>query len=559
MTKNELVEYGDYLFSVAISRLDNFEDARDLVSETMYAALCAIEKGVVIDSPKAYLSGVLNHKLMDRLRIKYSKHVVYYGVIPDFESADDETDWVLKDVIKSEEAENIRRSLSKLTQNYRDVLVRYYFYGQKVSEIADELGLNENTVKFRLSYGRQDIKENFEMEKFEKQSFDPERLTVGMFGFCDLENGQNPFNVNNADRTLDQNIMIIAYEKPVSVEEIAGALGVAVAFIEPIIERLVQCDFMKRAGNKVYTNMIISTDDDKKRICKNDRKVVEQMYPAFWDDMDAVFADLAACDYFKGMSDGEKRNFKQFAIISLMQNLTFAIKQDKFPDFSECKQTEENSHKGWWGYAHGHRTNPKLGQDWSGEGFIPYAINGCFTYPIEDYKGLKRLGVSAYDLSSGRTFTAWWSAPKYISETVFLKCCYAIYSGHEEDIPDISKDFLEDIEYFIERGILRKENGKVMLNIPVLKNDDDAGFEKYLKQKADELAKKYKPQLEKLFDEKISYPSHIKGIPEFIQYEENGSYFPMAMVYRATADRYLVGEDLSKNPVPAMYLFVYDK
>lgn len=558
MDKNELVEYGDYLLSVALSKLDNIEDAKDLVSETMIAALCAIEKGVKIDSPKTYLYGVLNHKLMDKLRFKYSKHVIYFGVIPDFEERDNGEEPILEKIINSEEAEFIRKSLSNLTQIYRQVLVRYYFYGQKIKQIADELNLNENTVKFRLSYGRMNIKENAFMENYEKQSFDPERLTVGVYGWFDLESAQNPFTVNGQDRVLDQNIMILAYEKPVTVEELSKALGVAVTFVEPIVNRLVDGDFMKRVGNKVYTNMIITTDEDNVRICQNDKKVANEMYADFWQDMEKVFAELESKEYYKKFNEGQKRSFKQFTAVNLMQKMTFAFKEGKFPDFSDCKQTEENTHNGWWGYASGTRTNPNKKQDWSGNGFITYKMNGCFTFPIEQYKGLKRLGLAAYDLSSGRTFTAWWGAPKYMTEQDFLKCCYAIYAGKEDEIPEINKNFFENIGHFINCNILKMEDNKISLNVAVLKNDEDAEYEKYLDEMAEKLAEKYKTQLEKLFDERVDYPSHIQGIPEFIQYQQNGSYFPMAMIYRATADRYLVGEDLGKSPVPAMYFFVYD-
>lgn len=559
MNKNELVEYGDYLLSVALSKIDNIEDAKDLVSETMIVALCAIEKGIQIDSPKTYLYGILNHKLMDRFRIKYSKHIVYYGVIPDFDEGESKKDSVLERIINSEDSENIRRSLASLTQNYRQVLVRYYFYDQKIKKIADELKINENTVKFRLSYGRMNIKENVFMEKYEKQSFDPERLTVGVYGWFDVESSQNPFVVNRQDRVLDQNILILAYDKPVTLEELSKALGVAVTFVEPIVNRLIDGDFMKRIGNKVYTNFIISTDQDNVRICQNDKKVANEIYADFWQDMEKVFAELEGKEYYKKLNEGQKRNIKQFTAVNLMQQMTFVVKNEKFPDFQDCKQTDENNHNGWWGYAGGERTNPNVKQDWSENGFMPYKMNGCFTYSIEQYKDLKRLGVAAYDLSSGKTFTAWWGAPKYMTEQDFMKCCYAIYSGTEEEIPEINKNFFENIGYFINCNILKMEDNKISLNIAVLKNEEAAEYEKYLDAKAKELAKKYKIQLDKLFDEKINYPSHIQGIPEFIQYQNNGSYFPMAMIYRATADKYLVGENLAKNPIPAMYFFVSDK
>ena len=556
MNKNVILEYVDYLLSVSLSKVNNIEDAKDLVSETIISALCAIEKGVIIENPKTYFYGVLNHKLMDKLRAKYSNRVVYYGIIPDFKNEDNHDDSVLEKIINSQDAEKIRESLSNLTKNYRDVLIRYYFYGQKIKQIAEDLGLNENTVKFRLSYGKMDIKEKLSMEKFEKQSFDPEKLSVSVYGHYEY-NSENPFVVNYADHILDQNILILAYEKPITIGDLSKALGVAVTFVEPIANRLVDSDFMVRTGNKVYTNMIISTAEDSLKICKNDKKVVNEMFSDIWDDMDKIFTELSNKNYYKEFSYEQKRNFNQFAAIYILQQMTFSLKNKRFPDFEECKQSSENTHKGWWGYASANRINPKIKMDWSENGFMPYKMNGCFSYPIENYKNLKLLGLKAYDLSSGKTFTRWWGAPKYISEDDFLKCCYAIYSGNEQEIPDINKDFLEDIEFFINCHFLKKDDNKLCLNIPFLVDDEDSDFEKYLNEKASELAEKYKEKLNHLFDEKINYPSHIKGIPEFIQYQENGSYLPMAMVYRATADRYLVGEDLSKNPVIAMCFFLH--
>ncbi|WP_428839307.1 sigma factor-like helix-turn-helix DNA-binding protein [Bacillus massilinigeriensis] len=41
---------------------------------------------------------------------------------------------------------------------YRELIVLHYFYDVKVNELAETLGLNTNTVKTRLSRGREMLK-----------------------------------------------------------------------------------------------------------------------------------------------------------------------------------------------------------------------------------------------------------------------------------------------------------------------------------------------------------------------------------------------------------------
>jgi len=55
MSKNDLLEYADYLLKTAIFKVQNIKDAEDLVQDTLMEALLAIEKGKVIDNPKNWL------------------------------------------------------------------------------------------------------------------------------------------------------------------------------------------------------------------------------------------------------------------------------------------------------------------------------------------------------------------------------------------------------------------------------------------------------------------------------------------------------------------------
>lgn len=127
----------NYLFSAALKKCGNFEDAEDLTSETMLAALKYPNE---IKDIKKWLSAVLNHKYYDMLRRKYKLPMVSINLIsediPDFkeEQADAPSD------------DEIRREVAYLSGKYREVIVRHYLNGEKVQNIADKLGIPKGTV-----------------------------------------------------------------------------------------------------------------------------------------------------------------------------------------------------------------------------------------------------------------------------------------------------------------------------------------------------------------------------------------------------------------------------
>lgn len=54
-----------------------------------------------------------------------------------------------------------KEMLGKVEEKYREILILYYVEGFKLAEIADILGLNENTVKTRLARARVQIKREY--------------------------------------------------------------------------------------------------------------------------------------------------------------------------------------------------------------------------------------------------------------------------------------------------------------------------------------------------------------------------------------------------------------
>jgi RNA polymerase sigma-70 factor (ECF subfamily) len=67
--------YGDYLYSFALYRIQDDSLAQDLVQDTLTAALQAKERFKGTSSEKTWLTGILKHKIMDFLRKKYREPV----------------------------------------------------------------------------------------------------------------------------------------------------------------------------------------------------------------------------------------------------------------------------------------------------------------------------------------------------------------------------------------------------------------------------------------------------------------------------------------------------
>ena len=211
-----MMAQADHLMHIAISKCDSLEDAQDLVQNTLLDGLHAINKGTEINNAKNWLCTVLNRKYYDLLREKYRKPIEFYGMDFDFAMKEENNQASATDEDGLTEEENLRRSVARLTKLYREVIVRHYFHGQEVKKIAKELSLPENTIKSRLRLGRDKLRKDLTMKKYEKQSFEPEDLWIPRSGYTGLDD--QPHSLVNNDK-IAMNLLILAYERPVTITE----------------------------------------------------------------------------------------------------------------------------------------------------------------------------------------------------------------------------------------------------------------------------------------------------------------------------------------------------
>ncbi len=528
MDKMNLTEYADFLLSAALYKCGNINDAQDLVQDTLLAALSAIAAGKSIADPKAWLSSVLNRRYYDMLRRKYNKPTVSFDVTEEIPVSGE----IYDGIEKSAEAEDIRRCLAYLTRLYREVMVRYYMHGEKVRDIAASLGISENTVKSRLDAGRKRIGKEFALENYTQQSYEPEKLFVTCSGRSGLDG--EPYSLVR-DSKIDMNLLILAYDKPVTVTELAKAIGIATAYIEPIVDKLVDNELMKRVGDKVYTDFIIYAEADRTANTALEKQIADSIYKDVWEIMDKGFEELHSCDYYKRQIKSQQVKLDSFFAVRTLHNAVIDIR-DGFCGSMPFEEYPDRPNGGKW-FAMGSRYAANY--DYSGQNYEygKYYISGeARNHHIVDRVGMKKLEVvlCQYNtLLGGAQLGIRGVLTRRMEEADIAQMLYAIHTGREELLPVISAACFDNFDTFIERRYLAKEGEKAVCAIPVVTHEERLALYELSEKYDNIIAEKFHDEFIKLMKNPVKLPPHLKSVPEWQRYMDCCSTVSMRIAKNA--------------------------
>lgn len=137
-------KYSDAVTSVCVMRLQNSADAEDCYQNVFYKLCFKSPEFESEEHLKAWLIRVAIHECASYMR-KFRRQIPCGQI--DREASFDNTDNY-----------DISWALMKTPPKYRDVLYLHYCEKYKLREIADILGIKENTVKSLLKRGRELLK-----------------------------------------------------------------------------------------------------------------------------------------------------------------------------------------------------------------------------------------------------------------------------------------------------------------------------------------------------------------------------------------------------------------
>lgn len=549
MNKEDLIGYADDLLKAAMYKLDG-TDAEDLVQETMLAALQAMEQGKEIDNLRAWLLRVLNRKYYDFLRQKYRRPTVSIHMLEDgqYRKQLQQEDEQLQRLEQSEEAEALRRELAHQAGIYREVLVRYYMHGESVGHIAEALQIPENTVKSRLYAGREHIRKDFTMEKYTKQSYEPEKLNIGMSGECGI-NGE-PFSLGLQDR-IKMNLMILAYDKPVTLRELSEAIGIATAYIEPVVEQLVDGELMKRVGDKVYTDFIIYREEDRQATVGLQRELADRRYKEIWEIVEQGLKELREQDFYQKQRPEARQKLESQSAIYILQRAEWTVRSEVAGEAPYSSYPDRKNGGKW--FALGEHYEAGYDYSKSGGGYHRYWIDGETNRPMGEYGVHSDVRMYAYDCLLGYTYL--FCAHRNISEDVLVRILYLVAYDKEEELALLQFRILEKMDVLLELGLLaRKENGKLECLVPVIAGADREYMHELGNKYGNKIGQEFHDELLALIKHPVKLPSHLKSVLEWYRYLQCGSCISMMVAERAReAGLFLPGYD---GPAPAICLVV---
>ena len=163
-------ESSKYIYTCIRKVIGNSDNAQDVISDIMQDTYVEISKSISqLDREESFLSwaGTIATRKCYAWVKKNKKYVLLSEEDDTFENIVDDC-MIPEEIMQDREKQRLIREIveEQLTEMQKICIIAYYYNGQKQSEIAQDLGISENTVKTNLSRAKAKIKNGvLELEK----------------------------------------------------------------------------------------------------------------------------------------------------------------------------------------------------------------------------------------------------------------------------------------------------------------------------------------------------------------------------------------------------------
>ena len=250
-----IIEYSPKIYGFAVKKAFSLEETEELAAEMVKEVYLSLLEANEVFNVEGYVWRICEHT--------YAKYVnsakKHRGISLDGMELPYYDNYNLGE--KDEDLKKLRQEIGFLSEKRRQIIYLFYYEGKSIQKIAAEENLSEGTVKWHLNKARNDLKENFSMErKVGSLGISP----IEAIGFC--HNG-HPGSKGGPEVYLDDkinlNIVYSVYDSPKTKEGIAEEMGITPVYLEDRIAFLAKNGFLVETSGKRYTTYVKFTPKER--------------------------------------------------------------------------------------------------------------------------------------------------------------------------------------------------------------------------------------------------------------------------------------------------------
>ncbi len=347
---------------------------------------------------------------------------------------------------------------------------------------------------------------------------------------------------------IAQNLLILAYEKPLAVSELSKAIGIPAAYIEPIVKRLVDGELMVQTeSGKVYTDFIITKPQNALEYFKPQLDFAHRHFDTVWGILQRMSEQISKMTFEYKMGNEERTKLDRYAVLKALQDFQhFGTDKIEAPKFPKRKDG------GWW-FAQATAFDAGYNMQEYNEA-SEYAIHGGHrTTEAFAAGGTRRIRLYEFD-------TTLWDSPHrygfsselYFKHIIpFLWCLYADIPIEEKLGAEIPNELISHMPTLERLGLIGNTHNKPCVKIPVLKKTEYEELCTVIKRGTEKIKSAIGAEFTSFITSmKTPIPRHLNSVPELFRYQEATRYFVMSIV-REAYDKglHLKGVDYCCPPV----------
>ncbi len=497
-----LSDYSRKIFGFALSKTAHEHNAKDLAQEILFALYRSLRTGKQVDNMDAWVHTICCYTWSNYVaKEKRHWHHAELNLSEQLRDESAESFMDEQDPIHNK----LRVEIAYLSRLHREMTVRYYYDRQSVGQIAKQMKLATGTVKWHLFEVRKKLKEALRVESaIDQLSLKPIKLMVGHSGTPGPNNEPNCY----FQSLLTGNICVAVYEKALSIEDIARRLGVASAYVEDELQKLMKSDLIVEIGKgKFRTNFMIETMQSRIAESRYFKRKAEELADVLHVCVAGVLSEIRAIGFHGAQLSDDAL---------LWSLLPYAI----WKQYLQVKET-----------AYYELTSPderKDGGKYIVDASIVYTEDECRTH-LPDYEIVRKYASNGIksrwnDLYGGLQMEHWWAGLVWrdFDSLDLIDLGQAVELIDQGGVHTDSDKIL--ISRLVKKGFVSYEQGKLECLVPYFKAEQLNKLHAILDQSF--YSAGMKPQLDQIHEDMKAM--NIHEAPSFIPEKD--------ILYRATID-----------------------